>query len=60
MSAILEHRIMALERSYHDIERTLEPRVRALEIAHARIVGWAAGGAFVGGLVWNVVSRVLP
>jgi hypothetical protein len=56
MLSLLEHRMIQVERALEKVE----PRLHAVEIAQARILGWAAGGAFIGGVVWNVVSRFIP
>lgn len=61
--ALLYHRVDQLEKAHvkltEEVNDELEPRLRALEISHARIIGWAAGGAFIGGLVWNIVSKFM-
>jgi hypothetical protein len=51
-TSLLLHRIAEVEKAAEE----LETRVRALEIAQARLIGYAAGGAFAGGLVWQIVT----
>lgn len=60
---VLNHRVMELERLVKEHDRgsatrykELEMRIRVLEIAHARLVAYAAGGAFVGGVIFQVVQ----
>lgn len=59
MDALTAHRLAELESEVATLRADLEPRVRALEIAHARLIGWAAGGAFVGGAAWSVLAWLL-
>lgn len=51
---LVEHRLRVLEEASADHDG----RIRALEIGYARLVGWAAGGAFVGGLVFQLLSAL--
>ncbi len=37
----------------------MEPRLHQIEMAQAKIFGWATGGAFVGGLAWQLVTLAL-
>ena len=61
-TAVLEHRIGELEKEHsdagHDI-KALEARVRALEIAWAKLVGLSAGGAAVGGAFVQLLTYLL-
>jgi hypothetical protein len=52
---LLEHRMRVLEEQV----TSNEVRLRALEIAHARLIGYAAGGAFIGGLVFQALTWAL-
>lgn len=62
---LLNHRVQTLEDKLDDhidadknIHKELEIRVRALEIAHGKLIGYAAGGAFVGGLAFQLARMV--
>jgi hypothetical protein len=49
---VLEVRLEKLEKALEEhegLDRAVEGRVRALEIAQAKIIAFAAGGAFAGG-----------
>lgn len=50
--ALVNHRLLALEK----VQSEHEGRIRALEIGYAKILGWAAGGAFVGGAAVQVLT----
>ena len=50
ITSLILHRIDKVEKEQGELEK----RVRALEIAHARIVAWTAGAAFAGGLAWQL------
>lgn len=52
MDAFTEHRFRTLEEQVAGFEG----RIRALEIGYAKLLGWAAGGAFAGGLFFQLVS----
>lgn len=61
-TAVLEHRIARAEEEIAEIRseiKAIETRTRVLEIAHARILGWAAGGAFAGGGVFTILSWLI-
>ena len=58
-TAVLEHRVTELERRYDVEMRELELRVRALEVAWAKLLGLSAGGAAVGGLLFQVLQWVI-
>lgn len=50
--ALLEHRVAVLEKDTQE----LSGRVRALEIAQAKLIGYCAGGAFAGGLAFQILT----
>jgi hypothetical protein len=50
VDALTAHRLAKLEEDVSD----LEGRLRALEIGYARMLGWSAGGAAVGGLAFQI------
>ncbi len=52
---LLEHRVQVLEGRVAEHE----VRLRTLEIAHAKLIGWCAGGAFAGGLAFQILQWVL-
>lgn len=52
MSQLLEHRVKVLEEKSAE----LEGRTRALEVAQAKLMGYCAGGAFAGGLAFQILS----
>lgn len=55
MDALTSHRLTELEEWRSEVEA----RVRTLEIGYARLVGWSAGGAAVGGAALQVVLWLL-
>lgn len=57
--AVLDHRVAELERRYDVGMREMELRVRALELAWSKAIGLGAGGAVVGGLVFQVLQFLL-
>jgi hypothetical protein len=59
---VLSHRVTDLEKDVAEMRaenKAQELRLRALEIANAKILGWAAGGAFVGGAFWTLISKFI-
>ncbi len=51
MDAFTAHRLEKLEGSVSE----LEGRMRAMEIGYAKMLGWSAGGAAVGGLAFQIL-----
>jgi hypothetical protein len=51
MDALTAHRLDQLE----ERQSEQEGRLRALEIGYAKMLGWSAGGAAVGGLAFQII-----
>jgi hypothetical protein len=51
MDAFVAHRLEKLEETVSE----QEGRLRALEIGYAKMLGWSAGGAAVGGLAFQII-----
>lgn len=59
---VLNHRLVEVEKDVAEMRaenKAQEVRIRALEIGHARILGWAAGGAFVGGAIISALVKLV-
>lgn len=57
MTTVTEYRLKALDEENAELKaglEKLEVRVRALEIAWAKIMGMSAGGAIVGGALFQL------
>lgn len=55
MDALTAHRLAKLEEQVSE----QEGRLRALEIGYAKMLGWSAGGAAVGGLAFQVIAWLI-
>ncbi len=66
MSALHEHRLGVLEHWKHDHSEEddqrhekLDDRVKKLEIAWAKAIGWSAGGAMVGSVLMQIFFKLV-
>ncbi len=58
-SEVVDYRLATLDSDLRELKASLEKmeqRVRALEIAWAKIMGMSAGGAIVGGALIQVIQ----